>query len=152
LPIGLYTGRLFGFNVKSTKHSMLELLILAVRWSSLPLPLSAVEGNAVSAHYYGIAVPFITTCWYSNWYTNWYSSKNSRTGNMQPLAAGGAATFSASIGKMAGCLNWILDNIRHSCNPDDPASSVQVPGNNTPCRSDIVSMGMPGGRSFSNVI
>lgn len=143
--------------MKSTKHSMLELLFLAVRWCSLPLPLSAVEGNAVSAYYYGTAVPFITTCWYSNrhsnWYSNWYSSKNSRTGYLQPAAAGGAATFAAIIGEMAGCLNWILGNVKYDCNSGTTANPMQVPGNNTPGRSGIGSIKrMPWGRSFRNVI
>lgn len=137
----------------STKHSMLELLVLAVRWCSLPVPLSAVEGNIVSAYYYGAALPLVTTCWHSNWYSNWYSSKNSRTGYLQPLASGGAATFGAIVGKTIGCLNWILDNVKHSCGPGDTANPVQVPGNNTPCRSGTGSIaGLSCGCSFSNVI
>lgn len=132
----------------STKHSMLELLFLAVRWCSLPLPLSAVEGNIVSAYYYGAAVPLATIRWYSNW----YGSKNSRTGYLQPLASGGAATFSAIIGKTIGCLNWVLDNVKRSCGSGGTAGPIQVPGN-TPCRSGTGPIaGLSCGCSFSNVI
>lgn len=136
---------------------MLELLVLAVRWCSLPLPLSAVEGNAVSAYYYGTAVPFITNCWYSDWYSdwygNWYSSKNSRTGYLQSAAAGGAATFATIIGKMVGYLNWILGNSKYGCSSGITANPMQVPENNTPGRSGIDSTKrMPWECSFRDVI
>lgn len=107
---------------------MLELLILAVHWCSLPLPLSAVKGYAASAYYYGTAEPFITIYWYGNRYSNWYSSKNGRTGYLQPLAAGGTATFTAIIEKMIGCLNRILDKVNNSYNRTITGSQAMFPG------------------------
>jgi hypothetical protein len=104
------------------KDPMLELLVfLAIRWHSLPMPLSMVEGNIVTAYYLGEAIPFTIIPWY-----------NSKTnGSLQSLVinAGGAVVFTEIIRKTISCLNWILDRLKHSSYLRDLITSWETSGN-----------------------
>ncbi len=102
----IYTSVIW-FNVIPMENPMLELLVfLAIRWRSLPMPLSMMEGNIVTAYYLGAAIPLTIIPWY-----------NSKTnGSLQPLVinAGGAVVFTEIIRKTISCLNWTLDRLKHS--------------------------------------
>ncbi len=89
------------------KNPMLELLVfLAVRWRSLPMPLSMMEGNIVTAYYLGAVIPITII--------PWYDSKTN--GSLQSLVinAGGAVVFTEIIRKTISCLNWILEKLKCS--------------------------------------
>ncbi len=104
------------------KNPTLELLVfLAVRWRSLPMPLSMVEGNIVTAYYLGAAIPFTIIPWYDN----------KTNGSLQSLVinAGGAVVFTEIIRKTISCLNWILDRLKHSRGLGDSIASWETSGN-----------------------
>ncbi len=85
---------------------MLELLVfLAVRWRSLPMPLSMVEGNIVTAYYLGATTPLTIIPWHDR----------KTNGSLQSLVinAGGAVVFTEIIRKTVSCLNWILKHSRY---------------------------------------
>lgn len=94
------------------------LVFLAVRIYSLPMPLSLMEWNFMTAYYYGTAMPLtIISCF------------NSKTNdNLQPLVINpdGAITFRAIIRKMISCLIWILDNLNQSRYSRYPRTSWEV--------------------------
>lgn len=105
-----------------TKNVMLELLVfLAVRWRSLPMPLSMVEGNIVTAYYLGATIPLTTIPWY-----------NSETSSsLQPLVinADGAVVFTEIIGKTISCLNWILNRLKYRRDLGDLTTPWETSGN-----------------------
>jgi hypothetical protein len=133
------------FNVIPMKNPMLELLVfLSVRWRSLPMPLSMMEGNIVTAYYLGAAIPLTIIPWY-----------NSKTGgSLQPLVinAGGAIVFTEIIRKMISCLNWILDRLKHSRDFGDLTTSWETSGNKN-LRWNFISPvgGFYAGNSFGNI-
>ncbi len=116
------------------KNPMLELLVfLAVRWRSLPMPLSMMEGNIVTAYYLGAAMPLTIIPWY-----------NSKTnGSLQPLVinVGGAVVFTVIIRKTISCLNWILDKLRHIRDLGDSITSWETSGNKNLRWNGISSVG-----------
>ncbi len=127
------------------KNSMLELLVfLAVRWRSLPMPLSMMEGNIVTAYYLGAAIPLTII--------PWYNSKTS--GSLQSLVinAGGAVVFTEIIRKTISCLNWILDRLKHSRNLGDSITPWETSGNKNLRWNGInPAGGFYAGNSFSNI-
>ena len=116
------------------KNPMLELLVfLAVRWRFLPMPLSMMEGNIVTAYYLGAAIPLTIIPWY-----------NSKTyGSLQSLVinAGGAVVFTVIIRKTISCLNWILDKLRHIRDLGDSITSWETSGNKNLRWNGISSVG-----------
>jgi hypothetical protein len=128
-----------------TKDPMLELLVfLAVRWRFLPMPLSMVEGNIVTAYYLGAAVPLTII--------PWYSSKTS--GSLQSLVinAGGAVVFTEIIRKTISCLNWILDRLKHRRDLGDLTTSWEASRNKNLPRNGINPVGgFYTGNYFGNI-
>ncbi len=127
------------------KNAILELLVfLAVRWRSLPMPLSMMEGNIVTAYYLGAAIPFTIVPWHNN-ITN---------GSLQPLVinAGGAVVFTEIIRKTISCLNWILDKLKHSRGLGDSITSLEASRNKNLRWSGISPVGgFYAGNSFGNI-
>ena len=113
---------------------MLELLVfLSVRWRSLPMPLSMVEGNIVTAYYLGAAIPLTIIPWY-----------NSKTGgSLQPLVinAGGTVVFTEIIRKTISCLNWILGRLKHRRDLGDLITSLETSRNKNLRWNGISSVG-----------
>jgi hypothetical protein len=108
--------------VTPVKNPMLELLVfLAVRWRFLPMPLSMMEGNIVTAYYLGAAVPLTII--------PWYSSKTNDS--LQPLVinAGDAIVFAEIIRKTICCLNWILEELKCSRDFEDSIISWKTSRN-----------------------
>ncbi len=106
----------------SMKNPMLELLVfLAMRWHSLPMPLSMTEGNIVTAYYLGAAIPLTVIPWYNN----------KTNGSLQPLVinASGAIVFTVIIWKTISCLNWILDKLTCSRDLGDSITSWETSEN-----------------------
>jgi hypothetical protein len=127
------------------KDPMLELLVfLAVRWRSLPMPLSMVEGNIVTAYYLGTAIPLTIIPWY-----------NSKTnGRLQSLVinAGDAVVFTEIIRKTVSCLNWILDRLKHSSYIGDLTTSWETSGNKNLRWNGICPVGgFYAGNSFGDI-
>ncbi len=116
------------------KNPMLELLVfLAVRWRSLPMPLSMMEGNIVTAYYLGAAIPLTII--------PWYNSK--MNGSLQPLVIndGGAVVFTEIIRKTISCLNWILEKLKHSRDLGDSITTWETSGNKNLRWNGISSVG-----------
>lgn len=89
------------------KNPMLEFLVFsAIRWRSLPMPLSMVEGNIVTAYYLGAAIPLTMI--------PWYNSKTSGSLQSMVINVGGAIVFTEIIRKTISCLSWVLDRLKHS--------------------------------------
>jgi hypothetical protein len=127
------------------KDPMLELLVfLAIRWHSLPMPLSMVEGNIVTAYYLGAATPLTIIPWY-----------NSKTnGRLQPLVinASSAVVFTEIIRKTISCLNWILDRLKHRRDFGDLTTSWETSGNKNLRWNGISSVGgFYAGNSFGDI-
>ncbi len=128
------------------KNAMLELLVfLAVYWRSLPMPLSMVEGNIVTACYLRAAIPFTIIPWYND-ITN---------DSMQPPVinnTGGAIVFTEIIRKTISCLNWILDKLKHSRGLRDSITSLEVSRNKNLRWNGISPIGgFYAGNSFGNI-
>ncbi len=104
------------------KNPMSELLVfLAVRWCFLPMPLSMVEGNIVTAYYLGATVPFTII--------PWYSSKTNGSLQSPVINAGSAIVFIEIIRNTISCLNWILDGLKHRRDLGDLTTSWETSGN-----------------------
>lgn len=111
-------------NMIPMKNPMLELLVfLSVRWRSLPMPLSMVEGNIVTAYYLGTAIPLTIIPWYDG-------NDGKTNGSLQFLVinAGGAVVFTEIIRKTISCLNWILNRLKHSRYLGDSTTSWETSG------------------------
>ncbi len=127
------------------KNPMLELLVfLAVRWRFLPMPLSMVEGNIVTAYYLGAAVPLTII--------PWYSSKPSSSLQSLVISAGGAVVFTEVIRKAISCLNWILDKLKHRRDLGDLTTPWETSGNKNLWCNGISPVGrFYAGNSFGNI-
>lgn len=127
------------------KNAILELLVfLAVRWRSLPMPLSMVEGNIVTAYYLGAAMPLTVIPWYNN----------ETDSSLQSLAinASGAVVFTVIIRKTICCLNWILDELKHSRDLGDSIASWETSRNKNLRWNGISPVGgFYTGNSFANI-
>ncbi len=94
------------------------LVFLAAQRYSLSMPLSSMEWNFTTTHYYGTTTPLtIISC---------YNSKTND--NLQPLVINveGVITFRAIIRKTISCLIWILDNLNQSRYSEYPGTSWEV--------------------------
>jgi hypothetical protein len=122
------------------ENPMLELLVfLAVRWRSLPMPLSMMEGSIVTAYYLGEAIPLTII--------PWYDDKTNGSPQSLVINANSAVMFTEIIRKTISCLNWILDKLKHCRNFGDSINSSETSRNKNLLWSGI----SPVGGLFGNI-